>query len=80
MIDQVEELRARFPGLAKRVDMGHPRACIKMFCLHCMGGIKKEVELCTCPKCPLYKLRFGRQVKKEAIPNTTEPQELNEKF
>jgi hypothetical protein len=75
MSDQIEELREKYPGLASRVDNGRPISSIKMFCLHCMGGQRKEVELCTCSNCPLYKLRLGRRFNK----NTVQSKDLNEK-
>lgn len=30
------------------------------FCLQCMGGSSKEVELCTAKSCPLYKYRLPK--------------------
>lgn len=60
---EVDDIAERFPKLASRVKDRRPMACIRMFCLHCMGGSQKEVKLCTCPDCPLYHLRLGRRRK-----------------
>lgn len=32
---------------------------IKKYCLECMNGSKKEVELCPSKQCSLYKFRMG---------------------
>lgn len=32
---------------------------VKKYCLECMNGNSKEVELCPSDTCPLYKYRFG---------------------
>lgn len=36
---------------------------IKMMCIECMGGEKREVPHCTAPNCPLYDYRLGRKPK-----------------
>ena len=33
---------------------------IRVYCLECVCDVRKEVTLCTAPKCPLYPYRFGR--------------------
>jgi len=38
-----------------------PEAAIQRHCLECCGETRLEVEFCTCPTCPLYPYRFGRE-------------------
>ena len=45
-----------------------PLKAIKEKCLDCCCGDKKEVELCTIERCPLYKFRFGVKPKDESKP------------
>lgn len=40
--------------MAKRT----PEQAIRAFCLECSNHSKKEVELCTMAKCPLYPFRL----------------------
>jgi len=44
-------------NLLKRAEGGNRSAAIKAHCLECMCGVRKEVEECTAPKCPLYQFR-----------------------
>jgi hypothetical protein len=62
----IRELRKLHIGLARRVDAGSPLASIRLFCLECMGGSRKEVATCTAPECPLYKLRLGKRAQRAA--------------
>jgi hypothetical protein len=32
-------------------------AAVKLFCLECVGYVRKDVTHCTAPKCPLYRWR-----------------------
>ena len=36
-----------------------PIEAIRKFCLECVGGSWKEVELCSSYKCPLWQHRLG---------------------
>jgi len=36
---------------------------IRAFCLECICNIPREIELCTAPRCPLYRSRYGRAPK-----------------
>ena len=38
-----------------------PRQAIKAFCLECVYWQKEEIRKCTCPACPLYRLRPYQQ-------------------
>jgi len=60
--EKVAKRRADMPkmyrGIYDRAMEGNSRkAGIKSFCLECMGWVRKEVELCTSPACPLYPYR-----------------------
>ena len=35
------------------------KASIRVFCLMCVGGLSKEVALCSAKDCPLYKFRIS---------------------
>lgn len=59
----IEQLRAKYPALAKRSKRA-PLAAIRLFCLECMGGDHNEVTACTAPLCSLYPFRFGRGFRK----------------
>lgn len=37
-----------------------PLKAIRAKCLDCMNGQSNEVKLCTCPDCPLYVYRLGK--------------------
>lgn len=57
----VDLLREKRPGLARRVDLGHPLAAIRMFCVHCVGGSSADVRRCTVTDCPLHRFRHGHR-------------------
>ena len=40
-----------------------PRSAIKAFCYECIGYVRKELENCTSPLCPLFEYRpnFARK-------------------
>lgn len=38
----------------------NPVRVIRQFCLRCVNGSPREVELCTDLECPLYPWRLGR--------------------
>ena len=42
---------------------------IRMKCLDCCEGSKKEVELCPVDDCPLYFYRFGHNPKRKGLGN-----------
>ena len=54
----IHELRKKYPGLDKK-SRGNPLGAIQLFCIECMGGVKSEVNICTCNECPLYDYRLG---------------------
>ena len=64
---QEDELRAQGvePDVSRRASEGStvnsPVTAIRAFCLDCTCGSSKEVELCTAPKCPLWRYRFGKR-------------------
>lgn len=41
-------------------DLHNPVKAIRAYCLECVCGSPKEVELCPAPDCPLYPFRFGK--------------------
>jgi hypothetical protein len=47
--------------MAPRVKKVSPMKAIKAYCLDCCCGSAREVKLCSCPNCPLFLLRTGRQ-------------------
>lgn len=59
------ELRQKWPGLAKRVDKGHPLAAIRLACGECSGSLT-EVEGCPDTNCFLWPLRLGRRPQRRA--------------
>ena len=40
-----------------------PLTAIRAHCLECVGFVRKEVELCTAPLCPLYPFRTSGKPK-----------------
>jgi hypothetical protein len=38
----------------------NPVKAIRQFCLWCMGGSSKEVDLCQSGHCPLHPFRYGK--------------------
>jgi hypothetical protein len=38
----------------------NPVKAIRAFCLECVCGSPREVELCVSPECPLYPFRLGK--------------------
>jgi len=60
----VDELRAKYPGMARLADTGHRQKAIRLFCLECMGGSAAEVGRCESHACPLWPYRLGRGVKR----------------
>lgn len=55
-----------------RVAKGSLKAAIKLKCIDCSGGSKKEVALCPCVACPLYTVRPYRDKKSQAIARAEE--------
>lgn len=53
-----------------------PSKSIRKYCLECCNNSPKEVQLCTCYYCPLYRYRTGKKLDLEALaklnPNLTE--------
>ncbi len=58
-----EELRRKFPALARRCDAGSALAAIKLGCLECEEGTFAAVQACQDPGCPLYGFRLGHRPK-----------------
>jgi hypothetical protein len=56
-----EELQAKYPKAARRAALGQPTACIKLFCLECVGGVRQDITDCTDSGCPLYLVRPYRK-------------------
>lgn len=76
----IVEVRRKNPGLARRADAGSPRACIRLFCLCCLGGSRAEVARCTSLNCALWELRHGRGRDKRPeglYPELPPPKEAN---
>jgi len=61
----IDELRDKFPGLATK-SRTSPLAAIRLHCLECCGGSRKEVEECTAPECVLFGFRLGTKPKRGA--------------
>jgi len=38
-----------------------PLKSIRLYCVGCSGGQRKEVALCVIPDCPLFPYRFGKR-------------------
>ena len=55
----IDDLRRRFPGLAKRAARGVQAAAIRLHCIECMGGDRAEVAQCTARDCPLFEFRLN---------------------
>ena len=66
----IEELRQRFPGLAKRANSGSRQAAIRLFCMECMGGQTKEVNTCEENVCPLHPFRIDSHKKQPSASET----------
>jgi hypothetical protein len=61
-----EEIKQKFPGLAKRADLGHPLPSIRLFCEHCMGDAGTPAD-CADKGCFLWPLRMGHRPQPIAI-------------
>lgn len=57
----IEELRKKYPGLAKKEKSGSRAAAIRLYCLECLGGSAKEVKECDDTLCPLHQFRMGKR-------------------
>ena len=44
-----------------------PLTALRRYCLWCMNGNSKEVELCSATDCPLYPFRLGKRIKGKSI-------------
>lgn len=55
-----EELRRKWPGLARRAERGSALAAIRLGCAECNGGLL-EVVACTDMGCFLYRYRMGHR-------------------
>lgn len=54
-----------------------PVKAIKIKCLDCSGGVKKEVRECIIMDCPLYLFRLGKNPNRKGLRLKTSPsQEL----
>lgn len=54
-----------------------PVKAIKIKCLDCSGGVKKEVRECIIQDCPLYTFRLGKNPNRKGLRLKTSPsQEL----
>ncbi len=54
------ELRAKYPGRAKRALGNGKAASIELFCLECIGGSAQEAKQCESRSCFLWPHGFGR--------------------
>jgi len=50
-------IRAKLPGLAKRGAAGSRLACIRLFCVECMGGNAGDARRCESRDCFLWPVR-----------------------
>lgn len=48
---------------------------IRAKCLDCVGGLSREVKLCTATKCPIHPYRFGHRPRLPEMPAITEGSE-----
>lgn len=55
-----EELRAKYPGRAKRALGNGKAASIELFCIECIGGAADEAKQCESRGCFLWPHAFGR--------------------
>lgn len=55
----IDEIRSKYPGLARKADGGNPRAGIRLFCLECMGGNRGDVDGCETRLCPIWPWHKG---------------------
>lgn len=54
-----DEIRQKYPGLARKSDGGNTRAAIRLFCMECMGGQRTMVNNCPTVHCSLWRWRMG---------------------
>lgn len=52
-----DAMRAKSPILAKKAERGHRAACVWLFCVECMGGMRKEAANCPQRDCFLWPAR-----------------------
>lgn len=76
----VETLRAAMPAeLSAVVDKaakGSLRAAVKLLCIDCSGGSKKEVSLCEITTCPLWWFRPYKRNKNAVADIPSNPEEV----
>ncbi len=55
----IEDVRRRFPGLARRADEGQRLPAVRLFCIECSGGSLGEARKCPARECPLWNAAGG---------------------
>ncbi len=55
-----DELRAKYPGRAKRALGNGKAASIELFCIECIGGSAHDAKQCESRSCFLWPHGFGR--------------------
>ena len=62
-------MRARNDVYKRMRDLGIPSILksIRLYCLDCTGGSKRDVRMCPISQCPMWPYRFGRQPKEQDI-------------
>ena len=61
----IHELRSKHPKLVLRAQRT-PVAGIRLFCMECIGGSKKDVRECSTTECPLNPFRMGKRPKTQS--------------
>jgi hypothetical protein len=52
-----DEIRNKYPSLAKKAASGRRLAAIRLFCIECMGGNAADARTCETSVCPLWNCR-----------------------
>lgn len=81
MTDLRDELRQKYPGLARKADHeGSRTSAINLKCRECMGGSLNDVKSCTATKCFLHPYRPGAQPDEvRPVPTIEEYREMSDR-
>jgi hypothetical protein len=70
-----EEIEQRYPRIVAGYRAGNRKAAIRLFCLECTGGSRKEVTQCTATGCALFPFRTSQSPAKtlSTTPESKQP-------
>jgi hypothetical protein len=68
----MDEIREKYPAMARKADNGHRQQAIRLKCLECTGGSAAAIRKCESCGCPLWPYRMGRGMERRPPPGAGE--------